>query len=79
MAASAASTPGEAPQKGGIRKDGGFDLVVHFHGGLVKESVGVEVARKMAPVYRAAGAAPLTPDTSCMASPSKFPTQTPTV
>lgn len=35
-------------------------LVVHFHGGLVSESAGVEIARKMASVYEAAGAVPLT-------------------
>jgi pimeloyl-ACP methyl ester carboxylesterase len=35
-------------------------LVVHFHGGLVKEADGVEVAKKMAPVYKSAGAVPLT-------------------
>lgn len=39
-----------APQKGGIRKDGGFDLVVHFHGHeavrkeFVKTSNGVVLA-----------------------------------
>lgn len=35
-------------------------LVVHFHGGLVTEDAGVEIAKKMAPVYVAAGAVPLT-------------------
>lgn len=35
-------------------------LAVHFHGGLVKESAGVEIAKKMAPVFTEAGAQPLT-------------------
>ncbi len=35
-------------------------LVMHFHGGLVSERAGVNIARKMVPVYEAAGAVPLT-------------------
>lgn len=35
-------------------------LVIHFHGGLVNEAAGIDVAKKMVPVYRAAGAYPLT-------------------
>ncbi|RJG09034.1 hypothetical protein D3879_24785 [Pseudomonas cavernicola] len=35
-------------------------LVVHFHGGLVSEGAGIEIAQKMVPVYEAAGAVPLT-------------------
>jgi len=43
-----------------LHSSGARSLVVHFHGGLVSESAGVEIARKMAPVYEAAGAVPLT-------------------
>jgi len=34
-------------------------LVVHFHGGLVNEKNGKEVAQKLTPVYKAAGGYPL--------------------
>jgi hypothetical protein len=43
-----------------LQAGGAKSLVVHFHGGLVKEAMGIEVAKKMAPVYKSAGAAPLT-------------------
>jgi len=39
---------------------GAKSLAVHFHGGLVSESAGIKVAEKMAQVYEAAGAVPLT-------------------
>jgi hypothetical protein len=35
-------------------------VVVHFHGGLVSESKGVELATRIAPVYEAGGAYPIT-------------------
>jgi hypothetical protein len=35
-------------------------LVLHFHGGLVSEAAGAQIAVKMAPVYKEAGAHPLT-------------------
>lgn len=35
-------------------------LVIHFHGGLVKEASGVAIARKLATVYAQADAVPLT-------------------
>ena len=44
----------------GIASDGKKALVIHFHGGLVSESKGVEIALKLAPVYAQADAVPLT-------------------
>ncbi len=35
-------------------------LVIHFHGGLVKEGAGLEIARKMTPLYADAGSHPVT-------------------
>lgn len=35
-------------------------VVVHFHGGLVSESKGVELAQRIAPVYASGGAYPIT-------------------
>jgi hypothetical protein len=35
-------------------------LVVHFHGGLVSEGAGLNVARKLAPIYASAGSHPVT-------------------
>ncbi|MCG5501532.1 hypothetical protein [Ectothiorhodospira lacustris] len=35
-------------------------LVIHFHGGLVRESAGLEVARKLTPVYTRAESHPVT-------------------
>lgn len=43
-----------------LQTSGATSLVLHFHGGLVKESAGIEIAKKMVPVYEAAGAYPLT-------------------
>ena len=34
-------------------------VVVHFHGGLIKESAGFEIAAKMTPLYLSAGAYPV--------------------
>ncbi len=35
-------------------------LAIHFHGGLIKEGAGLEIARKLAPVYAGAGCHPVT-------------------
>jgi hypothetical protein len=35
-------------------------LVVHFHGGLVKETAGIAIADRLKPVYEAAGGFPIT-------------------
>ena len=35
-------------------------LVIHFHGGLISEKSGLAIAQKMAPLYRDAGAVPVT-------------------
>jgi len=43
-----------------LQVTGAQSLAVHFHGGLVNEAAGVDVAMKMVPVYKAAGAVPLT-------------------
>ena len=37
----------------------GHNIVVHFHGGLVKESRGKEIASRLLPCYQAAGAYPV--------------------
>jgi hypothetical protein len=43
-----------------LQNSSSLSLVLHFHGGLVDESAGLEIAKKMAPVYEKAGAHPLT-------------------
>jgi len=43
-----------------ILSTGAKSLVIHFHGGLVSEDDGVDIAGKMASVYTDAGAMPLT-------------------
>lgn len=43
-----------------LRTGNATSLAMHFHGGLVSESVGISIAEKMAPVYQAAGSVPLT-------------------
>ena len=35
-------------------------LAIHFHGGLIKEGAGLEIARKLAPAYAEAGCHPIT-------------------
>src|SRR5438874_3622153 len=35
-------------------------LALHFHGGLIDEGAGLDIARKMAPLYAGAGAHPVT-------------------
>lgn len=43
-----------------LRQDQRNKLTIHFHGGLVDEGAGLAIARKMAPVYEAAGSHPVT-------------------
>ena len=43
-----------------LRQDHRTKLAVHFHGGLIDEGAGIDIARKMAPLYDAAGSHPVT-------------------
>ena len=43
-----------------LRQDHRNKLAIHFHGGLIDEGAGLEIARKMAPLYEAAGSHPVT-------------------
>lgn len=42
-----------------VRNSGQRKVVIHFHGGLISERSGIEIARKMTPLYESAGAYPI--------------------
>lgn len=42
-----------------VEAEGVETLVVHFHGGLIKEATGLAIAERMIPFYQAAGAYPM--------------------